>query len=67
MWWFIPGSLAVSQAAREVVWGYSDGTIGKVLATLGGSISGTLALSYYDPSRDELDDESGRRAHPDCT
>jgi hypothetical protein len=40
----------------KVVWGYSTGTIGKALWTLGGSIERTLALPHDDPSRDELDD-----------
>lgn len=40
----------------NVVWGYSAGTIGKALWTLGGSMERTLALPNDDPTRDELDD-----------
>jgi pimeloyl-ACP methyl ester carboxylesterase len=40
----------------KVVWGFSAGTIGKALLTLGGSMERTLALPNDDPSRDDLDD-----------
>lgn len=40
----------------KVVWGFSAGTIGKSLLTLGGSMERTLALPDDDPSKDDLDD-----------
>lgn len=40
----------------KVVWGFSAGTIGKALLTLGGSMERTLALPNDDPDKDRLDD-----------
>jgi len=48
--------------------GYSAGTIGKALWTLGGSMEHTLALPNDDLTRDELDDGIVADALiPDCT
>jgi hypothetical protein len=40
----------------KVVWGFSAGTIGKALLTLGASMERTLALPDDDPSKEDLDD-----------
>lgn len=40
----------------KVVWGFSAGTIGKTILTLGGNMERTLALPDDDPSEDDLDD-----------
>jgi pimeloyl-ACP methyl ester carboxylesterase len=40
----------------KVVWGFTAGTIGKALFTLGGSMEKTLALPHDDPQKDDLGD-----------
>jgi pimeloyl-ACP methyl ester carboxylesterase len=47
---------SVLRQRGKVVWGFSAGTIGKALLTLGGSMERTLALPDDDPSKDDLDD-----------
>ncbi len=53
----LPGITGSGPKRRgEVVWGYSAGTIGKALLTLGTSMERALALPDDDPTRDDLDD-----------
>jgi pimeloyl-ACP methyl ester carboxylesterase len=40
----------------EIVWGYSAGSIGKTLLTLGGTMERALALPHDDPDVDDLED-----------
>jgi hypothetical protein len=47
---------SVLKQRGKVVWGFSAGTIGKALLTLGGSMERNLALPNDDPSKDDLDD-----------
>lgn len=50
----IAGSVLKKDGA--VVWGYSAGSIGKALLTLGGTMQRALVLPHDDPEIDDLDD-----------
>lgn len=47
---------SVLKQRGEVVWGFSAGTIGRALLTLGGNLERTLALPHDDPNRDDMGD-----------